>query len=189
MLGMLGMILAVAIWLVGFGNASDGQSMSEPAPPPSTMQLTIAAMPLAATDGKIYVNQNCDIFPGLVIPFTQTKKPTQLWDSNVCHLENVLSSEHNEERQIGTELLRSKVEVHEQEYVLQNPTGKRVVFAVLVAVPKGWTVDSDPQPVRTEGDAAVFEVRAAPGEQLRLHVGMRHTKALTPKALAAGNGY
>jgi hypothetical protein len=51
-------------------------------------------------------------------------------------------------------------------------------------VPKGWTVDSDPQPNRYDGDNAVFPVHAAAGEIVRLHVGIRRTTALKPRTIS-----
>jgi hypothetical protein len=154
----------------------------------STMQMTIVGTSLQGADGTVYVNQNCEIFPGLVFPLSGRKLPESRWISDVCHLESVLDSEHREEKPAGNELERSDVEVREQEYVLQNITMKPQVFAVLEQVPRGWKVDSDPQPTTMAGDIAVFDVHAEPGETVRLHVGLRHTKELKAKALPATTG-
>ena len=70
--------------------------------------------------------------------------------------------------------------------MLQNITMKPAIFAVLVEVPKGWSVDSDPQPTEIEGDVAIFRVHAEVGETVRLHVGVRRTKDLKPKPLGGG---
>lgn len=159
------------------------------ATPASTMEMTIVGTSLKGTDGKIWVNQSCEIFPGLQFPMTGKKIPQGELDSAVCHLESVLQSGHREEEAVGSELERRNVEVREREYVLGNITLKPVVFAILEDIPEGWRVDSDPQPARTipgKGvDLAIFEVHAEPGETVRLHVGMRHSKELKPKALPA----
>jgi hypothetical protein len=60
---------------------------------------------------------------------------------------------------------------------------KPVVFVVLEEVPKGWRVDSDPQPTEMQGDIAIFHVDAEPGKIVRLHVGVRKTTDLKPKSL------
>jgi hypothetical protein len=182
---MLGM-LAVALLLVGMAIpqvTGGSQAPSATAPVPSTMQMTIVGMTLTASDGKIYVNEACRIFPGLVIPFASTEKLSSLADPVICHVEGASASEHREEKVVGSELDRSNVEVYEQEYVLQDVMMKPVVFVVLQRVPQGWRVDSDPQPTRMDQDVAVFEVHAAPGETVRLHVGERRTKELKPKVI------
>lgn len=187
-------MLATAALIVAMGiggGASGMQAPSEPQaaePRASAMQMTIVGTSLRGADGKIYVNQNCEIFPGLVFPLSGRKVPESRWISDVCHLESVLDSEHREEKPAGNELERSDVEVREQEYVLQNITMKPQVFAVLEQVPRGWKVDSNPQPTTMAGDIAVFDVHVDPGETVRLHVGLRRTKELKAKALPATTG-
>jgi len=190
---MLGMLAAAALIVaIGIGGGASGmQAPSEPQAaelPAATMQMTIVGTSLQGADGRIYVNQNCEIFPGLVFPITSRKLAEARWNADVCHLESVLDSEHREEKPAGNELERSDVEVREQEYVLQNITMKPQVFAVLEQVPRGWKVDSDPQPTTMAGDIAVFDVHLDPGETVRLHVGLRHTKELKTKALPATTG-
>jgi hypothetical protein len=183
MLGMLG----AALLLVGIGMTLPQVAGSAQAPtaaaaaPPSTMEMTITAESPAASDGQIYVNEDCGIYPGLVVPITLRKRPSAWFDPSTCHVESVHSSEHREEKAVGTELTRSDVEVNEQEFVLQNVTMKPAIFAVVVELPKGWKVDSDPQPTEMQGDLAIFRVHAEVGETVRLHVGVRHTKELKPK--------
>jgi len=182
----LAMQLTVLLWA---GAAMAQETGSQAAVVPSTMEMTIVGKSLKATDGKIYVNENCEIFPGLQIPISGKNMPRGLLDETVCHLESVNHSEHREEKADATAIERSDVEIREQEYVLQNTTAKPAIFAVLEQVPQGWKVDSDPQPVESageNGDVAVFEVHAGPGELVRLHVGLRRTKELKPKALPGG---
>lgn len=183
-----GVVAAGFAALLGNGAAMAQTSGAADVETPSTMQMTIVGTSLQGADGRIYVNQNCEIFPGLVFPLSGRKLPESRWIADVCHLESVLDSEHREEKPAGNELERSDVEVREQEYVLQNITMKPQVFAVLEQVPRGWKVDSDPQPATMAGDIAVFDVHLDPGETVRLHVGLRHTKELKAKALPATTG-
>jgi hypothetical protein len=106
-------------------------------------------------------------------------------DHVLCSLEGRIDSEHIEERIQGNQVLRFRVRVSEQTFVLQNITTDHIVFVVQRSVPSGWTVDSDPQPNRYDGPDAVFPVHAQPGEIVRLHVGVRSTKELKPKLLAS----
>jgi hypothetical protein len=133
---------------------------------------------------RIYIDQDCRIEPDPAHPLPG-KKPRPFSDSTICHLETVSQSNHIEEKIVGDELYRSRVHIAEQEYVLQNITEGQVLFIVQHAVSADWTVDSDPQPVSTEGDIAVFPVYAEPGQIVRLHVGLRHTQPLKTKFIGA----
>jgi hypothetical protein len=133
---------------------------------------------------RIYIDQDCRIEPDPAHPLPG-KKLRPFSDSNICHLESIAQSNHIEERIAGDELYRSRVYIYEQEYVLQNITDGQVMFIVQHAVSADWTVDSDPQPVSTEGDMAVFPVYADPGQIVRLHVGLRHTQPLKTKFIGA----
>jgi len=153
--------------------------------PPSAMQMTITSVPPTGANGRIYVNENCGILPDLTLLLTAKQKKEVQFDPVVCHVEGVVNSQHEEEEAVGDALERVRVEVREQEFELANITLKPVVFYVLVAVPKGWAVDSDPPPKETKGDVAIFEAHAAAGEFVRLHVGMRHSKDLKPRSDAS----
>lgn len=177
--------LGILLWAAAAVAQATG-TPQPPAPPPSAMQMTIQGVSLTASDGNIYVNQNCGIFPDLPLPLVPGKRPTPRFDPAVCHLEGIANSQHREEKAAGLELERSNVDVHEQEYVLQNITAKPTVFVVLMDLPQGWKVDSDPQPVSIQDNLAVFHAHAEPGEIVRLHVGIRRTKDLKPKPLAPG---
>jgi hypothetical protein len=61
-----------------------------------------------------------------------------------------------EEHVEGNVLLRDWVTIPEHEFVVQNITGQQVVFMVQQAVPKGWSVDSDPQPTTVVDGIASF---------------------------------
>jgi|SRR5579863_7985032 len=99
-------------------------------------------------------------------------------DDAICHLESVLSSRHIEEKILDGQRSRFNVRVAEQEYVVQNPTDKPVVFIVRHEVPKDWIVDSDPQPCCMDGSTAVFRLNAEPGQRVRLHVGMHRSDSI-----------
>ncbi len=134
----IGKMASFAI-LVLAGLAQPRSAGSQDATPPPTMEMTIVGTPLRATDGKIYVNELCQIFPGLVLSADLKKRPEGAWDSDICHLEKVHDSEHQEEKPTGDRLQRSEVEVREEGYVLQNITLQPQVFAVLQMVPEGWS--------------------------------------------------
>lgn len=192
MQGMIG-AMVLATWMgIGMGGpqaSSGSQAPSGPLPAaPSGLQMTIMSEPVTATDGQIYVNQECAIFPDYQPAAAMGKKPKGKSDPSICHLEGVSRSQHREEVALGNELGRSDVTVHEQEYVLQNITMKPVVFVVLEDVPKGWRVDSDPQPTEMQDNVAIFHVHAEAGETVRLHVGVRRTTELKPKALPGTTG-
>ena len=130
---------------------------------------------------QIHVDGDCRILPDPMHPLPGHNKPKPFRDTAICYLEGPHDSEHGEERIDGSQLLRFDVHISEQTFVLQNITSDHIVFVVERQVPKGWVVDSDPQPNRYEGDAAVFPVHAGPGETVRLHVGIRYAKPLKPK--------
>lgn len=123
-----------------------------------------------ATPKEIHVDQNCHILPD------------QTTDPAICHLESVHTSSHPEETVRDGVTRRSMVEIAEQEYLLQDVTGERVIFVVEQSVPKGWSVDSDPQPTEMHGRKAVFRVSVDPGQIVRLHVGLRHTVSVSDAA-------
>jgi hypothetical protein len=178
--------LVLLIWTgTAFGQTADRAAVS-PAPqalPTSAMELTITSVPPVGADGKIYVNQNCGLLPDLTLTANGKEKEEIGYDPVICHVEGAANSQHKEEKALGDELERSHVDVREQEFVLQDITMKPVVFYVLVRLPGGWVVDSDPQPKEVRDDIAVFEAHAAEGEIVHLHVGIRHTRDLKPKTL------
>lgn len=178
MLAMVAVRTLPALFLMGI--AASFASLAQEAP----------RSPRPAYDGsaslyapkKIYVDQNCRILPEPAqrIP---GKKLRSYKDPVICHLETILSSEHQEERIVGNQLQRFWVRIAEQEYVLQNIADGPVIFVVEQSLPKDWTVDSDPQPEKVADSIAIFSVHAAPGEIVRLHVGLRHTSTLRPKQI------
>ena len=133
---------------------------------------------------QIHVDAKCRILPEAAHPFPG-HKPGPFRDANICHIEGAVGSEHREEQISGNQLLRSNVRVSEQTYVLQNITGDHIVFVLEFPVPKGWQIDSDPQPNRFDGSVAIFPQHAEAGEIVRLHVGIRRVTPIRPKTIAA----
>jgi hypothetical protein len=133
---------------------------------------------------EIHVDQDCRILPDAA--YTRPgKKPKPYTDENICHLENVNSVERVEEKVAGHQLLRNRVEIQEQEFVLWNPSDEPATFVVEQAVPKDWVIDSDPRPKQVLGQTAYFPVQVQAGETVRLHVGLRHTSPLRARNIAA----
>jgi hypothetical protein len=146
---------------------------------------------------EIHVDGNCRLLPAPSPEPAVRKKQRPIKDPVICHVESPHTSEHMEEAIVGHELHRDRVEIAEQEFVLQNIAADPVIFVVEQPVAKGWQIDSDPLPASIEeiGDSggrhpakaaiALFRVHAQPGEIVRLHVGERHAIALKPKVIAA----
>jgi len=152
----------------------------QPPQAPSRPAYDNSAAPDVAME--IHIDGDCRIVPDPALPVGAGKtKPFH--DNSICYLEGQHDSEHGEERIQGNQLLRSYVRVSEQTFVLQNITDQHIVFIVELPVPKGWSVDSDPQPNRYAGSTAIFPVHAQPGETVRLHVGIRQTTPLKPRSL------
>ena len=145
------------------------------------LAAAVFAVPAGAQDQalSIVVDKSCMILP--------ESDPSVLGDHNdafkdeaICHLESVLSSHHVEEKIRDGETSHFLVRVAEQEYVVQSPTDKPVVFTVRHDVPEHWAVDSYPPPSRMDGSTALFQLNAEPGQRVRLHVGMHRTFSIKP---------
>jgi hypothetical protein len=167
---------AFTAWLAAAGAARSQDAPAAPRPP--------AREPYSPYP-EIHVDQACRILPETALPVSGTRKPKPFRDPVICHLESVESSEHIEETISGNQLLRNRVNITEQEYLLQDIEAETEVFVVEQAVPEGWVVDSDPQPTKVVGSTAIFRVYAQPGQTVRLHVGLRHAKPLKPRIVRA----
>ena len=130
----------------------------------------------------IHVDQSCRILPNSA-PILPKQKPHPYRDDTVCYQESERDSTHWEEQASGHELRRTFVYVREHEFVLQDVTDQPVMFFVEQTVPRGYFVDSDPQPWKVAGITAYFHVYVKPGETVRLHVGMRHEFPGKPKPI------
>jgi hypothetical protein len=130
----------------------------------------------------IHVDETCRILPTTDDPLTR-KKPHPYRDAAVCALEGPKESTHWEEKIAGNELDRSFVEVKERTFIFQGIADGPVMFIVQYDVPKGWFVDSDPQPWQMVGQTAYFHTYVNPGETIRLHVGVRREWPQKPKPI------
>lgn len=175
---VLGLFVVAAMGSKGGAQRAPYQPVAADAGKPGAAAASGTRLPLM----QIYVDARCRLLPDPATVKPGEKIRTRR-DWSVCHLETVNASHHREERVVGNELERSYIEVREQEYVMQDIYPQPVAFLVEQPVGAGWTIDSDPSPVRAQGDMAVFQAIAQPGEIVRLHVGMRHTEALKPVAL------
>jgi len=183
----MGRIPKASVWAVlaaGATMAAAQRPAYQPANPAAAKQGsggTAAPAPVKA----IYVDQECRLMPD-----PATLKPGEKIrrhrDATICHLEAVFDTHHRQETAVGNELERADVEVYEQQYVLQNIYTEPVAFMVEQPVDRGWTLESDPPPIRVVRNMATFRAMAQPGEIVRLHVGMRYTQALKPKVLKSG---
>jgi len=164
------------------------QSPGPPQPPSQSAYDPIAPMTPTTGIQEIHVNGRCRILPEKTTGVGKNAKPRPRVDPVICHLESVVNTRHVEKTVLGNTTLRSVVYVAEQEYLLQNVTTAPVVFVVEHPVPEGWRVDSDPQPTEMVGPLAVYRVNAQPGQIVRLHVGVRHAKAMKPKIAKSSPG-
>lgn len=173
-------VVVVSLGCAFFGLTTGAQR----APYPSAVAAKPAPAPTAAAPApppqEVRVDQECRILPDAP---AGGKKPHPVKDLRVCHLEAVYDTEHVEQMVVGTELQRSNVEVFEQQYVLHNVTLQPELFVVQQPMGKGWTIESDPPPVRVAGKTAYFQAWVQPGKTVKLHVGMRHPRPMKPKVL------
>jgi hypothetical protein len=71
-------------------------------------------------------------------------------------------------------LVLHRAEVREVTYVIHNAPATNRTVVLEHPVQKGYTLDSDPKPEETTATVYRFRVSAAPGETVRLHVGVKH---------------
>ena len=149
----------------------------------SSVALGLAAMLLAPPAGQtqdqvarlsIIVDKSCLIQPESD-PLVLGDHIDPFRDNAICHLEKVFSSHHIEEKLTEGERSRFFVRVAEQEYVVENPTDQPALFIVRHNVPENWIVDSNSQPSSMDSSTAVYQLKADPGQRVRLHVGMHRS--------------
>ncbi len=123
---------------------------------------------------EIHVDQFCRVLtPGR--PTAANPNPIARYRHNsiICHHESILASSHWEQIIQNGVPKNIHVTVREREFLLQNVTGEPVTFVVEQSLPKGWRIDSDPQPDAVLGSTAIFRIIAQPNQIVRLHVGER----------------
>lgn len=171
-------VLFLSLGLTLVASGSDGQEAPKRPAYDGSDQPDVAR--------QIFVDGDCRILPNSTV-LLPGKKSRPFRDSTICSIESATESEHMEEQISGSQLLRFRVRVIEETFVLQNISSDHIVFVVERPVPPGWTVDSDPRPNRYAGTSAVFPVHAQPGEIVRLHVGIRSSKPMKPKTISGTN--
>jgi hypothetical protein len=94
-------------------------------------------------------------------------------DVTICRLEGENDSQHWEKVLNNGAYKNVIIDVHEHEFVLQNPYPELVTYIVHQPISKHYHIDSEPQPVDITNAVATFRVLVRPGETSRLHVGER----------------
>jgi hypothetical protein len=145
--------------------------------PSASSQSSASNQPPAALK-EIHVERSCKILQEESSALSDRTEAELQNDHAICHLESVLTSHHIEESLRDGVMLRIKVKVAEQEYLLQNVTAEPVTFVVEHALPDDWKIDSDPSPVKVVDNKAFFRVNAEPGQIVRLHVGEHHANPI-----------
>jgi hypothetical protein len=124
---------------------------------------------------RIYVDQDCRILPDPHHPKPgQKQKPYR--DVAICYVEGPTTSVHVEQRPEDQQTVRW--DVVEETLQVTNLEDREVIFVASYPVQKPWFIDSDPKPVRYEGNNAIFLVHVAPGQRVGLHVGRRIIRPL-----------
>ncbi len=139
----------------------------------ATLVLTLSAhaqgpAPAGGVE-EIHLNGDCELIyqqPG------KSKLHTfKSWD--ICRRGNVNSSRWANESLNNGVPSTVFTDVNEVSYELHNVTDHTVVFFLHQRLPKGWEVDSVPQPEISNG-VATFQAYAQPGQLVKLHTGQRH---------------
>jgi hypothetical protein len=129
---------------------------------------------LAAAIPEIQIDRDCRVLTaGRASAENPNPKPHYRENETVCHIEGEHTTNVWNRVLVNGKPKQILVTVQEREYVLQNTGNMRVAFIVTDTLPKGWSIDSDPQPVAINGKDAIFRVIAQPGQIVRLHVGER----------------
>ncbi|MDE1178595.1 MAG: hypothetical protein PW789_18630 [Edaphobacter sp.] len=121
---------------------------------------------------EFHVDGRCRIHEMVATP--QGSREHVYRDGGICSVDAVQMSSRTETDISATQRKRIHVKIQEHTFTLHNPTTERVVFVLEQAVPKGWQIDSDPQPNKVEGTLATFMVTAEPRQTVSIHVGERN---------------
>jgi hypothetical protein len=168
---LLAIPVVLAICVCHFAAA---QPATQSHPDPTTPDETATTIPTPTDPAEIHVNRRCRTLSAIGLAVAGT--PAKLSANAFCRLESVKTSQHPEKAIANGKPHRILVTVREQDYLLQNLTGEPVVFVVEHLVPRGWQVDSEPQPTTMSGSTAIFRANAEPGQTVRLHVGLKTTR-------------
>lgn len=125
---------------------------------------------------EFHVDGSCHIYetvPGPKGPIARRYK-----DRGICDAGTVHESSRTETDMSLPRRNRIHVTIRERTFTLHNPTPEPATFVLEQKVPKGWEVDSDPQPNKLEGTVATYVVLLAPRQTVSLHVGERNPPPL-----------
>jgi hypothetical protein len=149
--------------------ASDGSPAAEE---PATLPLPPAGPP--AVYPEINVDQHCRVLAqDRASSDDRYSRPHYSSDRAVCNLVGIHHTEQFDAVTDGSILKRTRTEVNEQTYLLHNVMNGPVVFVVHQTVPRGWHIDSVPQPTEIVRGVASFRALAQPDQTVKLHVGIR----------------
>lgn len=125
---------------------------------------------------EVHVDEKCHIHE--IAPHSDGLKQHVYTDQGICSVSGNRVSEREETDVDDNKRTHTNVTIREHTFALHNPNDDPGTFVVEQKVPKGWQVDSDPQPNSLSGTEATFLVVVAPGETANLHVGERKPPAL-----------
>lgn len=95
-------------------------------------------------------------------------------DRGICAVDPAHVSSRTETDMNVAQRKRIHVTIREHTFTLHNPTTEAATFVLDQAVPKGWQIDSDPQPNKVVGTVATYLVTVGPRQTVSLHVGERN---------------
>jgi hypothetical protein len=100
--------------------------------------------------------------------------PKHPYSSPVCNIESEKVSQRWEQYTAPNGTPKNRLaDIHEKDFVLQNPYSQPITFLVHQPVPKNFHIDSPPPPTDLANSIATFKVVANPGQTVRVHVGWR----------------
>jgi hypothetical protein len=120
---------------------------------------------------EIHVDEKCWIHE--VAPHSEDLKQHIYRDDGICHVSGDAVTQRKETDLDDADHKHVTVTIREHTFVLHNPDAGAITFIVEQKVPKGWQVDSDPEPNSVVGSVATFIVTAEGGQTVSLHVGER----------------
>lgn len=127
------------------------------------------------TPNEFHVDGHCKIYETVNSP--KGSKQHAYKDRGICAVDSVHESSRTETDMDVAQRKRIHVSTREHTFTLHNPTSEPATFVLEQAVPKGWEIDSDPQPNKIVGTVATYLVAVAPRQTVSLHVGERNLPA------------
>jgi hypothetical protein len=126
----------------------------------------------ADASNEFHVDGSCRVHETVTGP--KGSKDHTYRDRGICAVDPVHVSYRTETDIASSPRKRTHVTIREHTFTFHNPTTQPAVFVLEQVVPKGWEIDSDPQPDKVEGTVARFLIHAEPRQTVSVHVGMRN---------------